>query len=225
MSKLHYLFRKTDRTKPSQATLVVMHGYGANEFDLLGIADYFKEPLTVLSFRAPLPLEWGGHAWYHLSQDEHGALIADDESRKQSEEQVLNALPDILKETESDANNIYLMGFSQGAAMCYSLLGRHDLSQHGLKVNGVIGMSGYIPHDVMLDIESRRFDGLEMFMSHGDEDILVPAKGLTVAKETFTRLGAKVEGKIYTGMGHSISDEVLADLTAWLTSRLSAKKI
>lgn len=221
MSTLHYLYRKTDRATPSQATLVVMHGYGANEFDLLGIADYFKEPLTVLSFRAPLPLEWGGHAWYHLTQDQHGALVADDTSRKESEEQVLKTLPDILKETESDANNIYLMGFSQGAAMCYSLLGRHDLSEHGLNVSGVIGMSGYIPQDVMLDIENRRFDGLDMFMSHGDEDILVPASGLTVARETFSRLGANVEGKIYPGMGHSISEEVLSDLTAWLSKQLS----
>lgn len=223
MSKLHYLYRRTDRSQPSKATLVVMHGYGANEFDLLGIADYFKEPLTVLSFRAPLTLEWGGNAWYDLSQKPDGSLLADDESRKRSEEKILAELPEILHETESDAQNIFLMGFSQGAAMCYSLLGRHDLAKHGIGVKGVIAMSGYIPHDVMEPMQTRRFDGLPVFMSHGDEDMLVPAQGLTVARELLTRLGAQVEGKIYTRMGHSISDEVLADLTAWLSRQLGAK--
>lgn len=220
MSKLHYLYRRTDREKPSRATLIVMHGFGANEFDLLGIADYFKEPLTVLSFRAPLPVQWGGHAWYHLSQNPDGTLLADDESRKQSEEKILAELPEILRETESDAENIYLMGFSQGAAMCYSLIGRHDLAKHGLGVKGVIAMSGYIPHDVMEPMATRRYAGLPIFMSHGDEDLLVPAEGLTIAKEHLTKLGAVVEGKIYQGMGHSISDAVLGDLTAWLTRQL-----
>jgi phospholipase/carboxylesterase len=221
MSKLHYLYRRTDREKPSKATLIVMHGYGANEFDLLGIADYFKEPLTVLSFRAPLPVQWGGHAWYQLSQNPDGTLLADDASRIESEEKILAELPGILEETESDAKNIYLMGFSQGAAMCYSLIGRHDLAKHGLGVKGVIAMSGYIPHDVMEPMATRRFDGLPVFMSHGDEDMLVPAEGLTIAKEHLEKLGAKVDGRIYTRMGHSISDEVLADLTAWLTRQLA----
>ena len=224
MQTLHYLYRRTDREKPSQATLIVMHGYGANEFDLLGIADYFKEPLTVLSFRAPITLDWGGYAWYHLSQDPATeALIADEESRKESEELLLAQLPDILKETESDAENIYLMGFSQGAAMCYSLLGRHDLKAKGLNIRGVMALSGYIPHDVMEDIKDKRFDGLPVFMSHGEIDQLIPPRALTVAKDTMESLGAKVTGQIYP-MGHSISDEALRDLTAWLTAQLSGEK-
>ena len=222
MSKpLHYLYRRTDREKPSRATLIVMHGYGANEFDLLGIADYFKEPLTVLSFRAPLPVQWGGHAWYNLSQNPDGTLLADDASRMESEEKILAELPGILEETGSDPDNLFLMGFSQGAAMSYSLLGRHDLKKHGLGVKGLIAMSGYIPHDVMPNIGSKRFDDLPIFMSHGDEDLLVPSKALPIAKEIFESQGARVDGKVYPGMGHSISDEVLADLTAWLTRQLS----
>ncbi len=223
MSKLHYLYRRTDRDTPSKATLIVMHGYGANEFDLLGIADYFKEPLTVLSFRAPLPVQWGGHSWYHLSQNPDGSLLADDESRKQSEEKVLAELPGILEETESDPSNLYFMGFSQGAAMCYSLIGRHDLAKHGLGVRGVIAMSGYIPKDVMEPMATRRFEGLPVFMSHGDEDLLIQSEALPIAKEHLTKLGAEVDGRIYTQMGHSISDEVLVDLTAWLTRQLGAK--
>lgn len=223
MSTLHYLYRRTDRNQPSQATLIVMHGYGANEFDLLGIADYFKEPLTVLSFRAPITLDWGGYAWYDLSQNPDGTLLADDASRKWSEELLLAQLPGILKETESDAENIYLMGFSQGAAMCYSLLGRHDLKAKGLNVRGVMALSGYIPHDVMDDIKDKRFDGLPVFMSHGEIDQLIPPRALTVAKETMESLGATVTGQIYP-MGHSISDETLQDLTAWLTAQLSVEK-
>jgi phospholipase/carboxylesterase len=198
-----------------------MHGYGANEFDLLGIADYFKEPLTVLSFRAPLPVQWGGHAWYNLSQNPDGTLLADDASRKESEEKILAELPGILEETGSDPDNLFLMGFSQGAAMSYSLLGRHDLKKHGLGVKGLIAMSGYIPHDVMPNIGSKRFDDLPIFMSHGDEDMLVPSKALPIAKDIFESQGARVDGRVYPGMGHSISDEVLADLTAWLTRQLS----
>lgn len=220
MSKLHYLYRRTDRANPPKATLIVMHGYGANEFDLLGIADYFKESLTVISFRAPIALDWGGHAWYHLTQSPTGELVADDESRKESEELLLRELPDILRDNEAISENIYLMGFSQGAAMCYSLIARHDLKAHGLNVKGLMCLSGYIPHDVLGDMQLKRFDGLPIFMSHGDMDELIPSRALTVAKDLLTAQGADVEGKIYP-MGHSISDEVLADLTAWLSSVLS----
>lgn len=220
MPKLHYLYRRTDRANPPQATLIVMHGYGANEFDLLGIADYFKESLTVISFRAPISLDWGGQAWYHLTQSPTGELIADDQSRKESEGQLLRELPEILRDNEAISENLYLMGFSQGAAMCYSLIGRHDLQSLDFNVKGLICLSGYIPHDVLGDIQQKRFDGLPVFMSHGSMDELIPDRALTVAKDLLTVQGADVEGKIYQ-MGHSISDEVLADLTAWLSGILS----
>jgi phospholipase/carboxylesterase len=221
MSKLHYLFRRTDQNTPPKATLIVMHGYGANEFDLLGIADYLQASLTVISFRAPIALDWGGHAWYHLSQSPMGELIADDESRNESEEQLLRELPEILKETGTDSSDIYLMGFSQGAAMCYSLIGRHDLKGKGLDVKGVIALSGYIPHDVIDDFKSKQFKELPVFMAHGEVDTVIPARALNVAREALTAAGAEVEGKIYPQMPHGISDEVLTDLTAWLAKRLS----
>ena len=49
--------------------VILLHGRGADENDLLGLAQYFDERLAVFSVRAPYPFEFGGYTYFQLSDD------------------------------------------------------------------------------------------------------------------------------------------------------------
>src|ERR1051325_8494878 len=103
----------------------MLHGYGADEYDLVSIASHLDPSLLTISIQAPIVLDWGGYAWYGLTQTPTG-LRGDDESKKASEEKLIASLPEIIKKENGDPQNVFLLGFSQGTAMSYSLLGRYN---------------------------------------------------------------------------------------------------
>lgn len=198
--------------------IIVMHGYGANEADLMPVATVVSNIHKVISLRAPIELEWGGYAWYHLEQTPHG-LRSDLESRLRSETLLMEALPLIIEQEKLDANRVVLVGFSQGAAMCYSLLSRHDLSTIGIRLEGVAAMSGYMPRDILEPLGAKNLNGLPVFISHGEFDELIPFIALDEAQSQLSRVGAKVTAEVYE-MGHGIDEDVLDDLKRWFATNV-----
>ena len=62
---------------PAQAgggsrTLVLLHGFGADEHDLLPLARELDPSLRIVSLAAPIALEQGGKAWYRLQEGPQG---------------------------------------------------------------------------------------------------------------------------------------------------------
>ncbi len=55
--------------------LIILHGYGADERDLMALAAYFDPRLRVISMRAPFDLPQGGHAWFPLEFTDEGVKI------------------------------------------------------------------------------------------------------------------------------------------------------
>src|SRR5207302_9286913 len=104
---------KTESPSPPPV-LIIMHGYGADEFDLLPIASHLDPSLLTISIQAPIELDWGGFSWYHLEQTTEG-LRGDHTTRIQSEELVIKSLPEIIANLNGNPKNIFLMGISQGA--------------------------------------------------------------------------------------------------------------
>jgi phospholipase/carboxylesterase len=200
--------------------LLILHGYGADEFDLLSLADYLDDQLLVISLRAPIVLDQGGHAWYHLTWTTTN-LKADDESRTQSETILTKELPNIIEQEGGDPNNVYLMGFSQGAAMCFALLGRHDLASHGITVKGLMALSGYIPQDVLPILREKRFDNLPVLITHGEFDDLIPAIAMDQSEAAMRHTGAKVTAKLYQ-MGHGLLPETIEDISRWYRKQITS---
>ncbi len=214
---MHYVTRTAPEPLSDTAqTLVILHGYGANEEDLMPVASYFPESLKIISLQAPIELEFGGYSWYHLEQSAQG-LRSDIPSRLESERLVKNALPDILKKENADLNNIFLMGFSQGAAMCYSLLADNDFESKGITIRGVIALSGYVPRDVIESLSTKQLDNLPVFISHGEFDEVVPPIALDEAEKILTKAGANVTANIYD-ITHGIDMDVIRDVQKWFAT-------
>lgn len=113
------------------AVLLVLHGYGTDEYDLLPIAEQIGGGFLIISLQAPVERPNGGHAWYDLIQTENG-IVPDDFSRHESEEMLVASLANIIDQEGGDVNRVMLMGFSQGAAVIYSLLTVYDLKNYGI---------------------------------------------------------------------------------------------
>jgi phospholipase/carboxylesterase len=220
---IHHIVRSGSETPAGEKppVLLVMHGYGADEHDLLPTATELDPRFLVLSLRAPIPLDWGGFAWYHLRQTP-GGILPDDLSRHETERLLVGSMKAIIEEAGGDLGRVVLLGFSQGAAMVYSLLTSHKLSDYGITVRGAIAMSGYIPRDILGEIAVRDFGPIPFFLSHGDFDDLIPPIAMEEAQRLLIARNTSVESHRYP-IGHGISPETLADLKRWVAEKRLAE--
>lgn len=206
---------KTENSSPPPV-LIIMHGYGADEFDLLPIASHLDPSLLTISIQAPIELDWGGYSWYHLEQTPEG-LRGDHATRIQSEKLLIKELPEVIGKEKGDPDKVYLMGFSQGAAMCFSLIGKYDFTEIGIQVRGVIILSGYVPDDVRESLLSKDLSHIPFFLSHGKYDELIDPRAMHNAQSILEHAQANFFAKEYE-TGHGLTEETVSDLRKWMQS-------
>jgi len=200
--------------------LVVLHGYGTNEYDLLPIAEKIGAGFLIVSLQGPIERPNGGYAWYDLIQTPSG-IHPDDLTRHESEELLVATLPGIVEREGGDPARVVLMGFSQGAALIYSLLAVYDLRNYGITPIASINMSGYLPRDILEALSEKRFDGFPFFISHGEQDELIPSQALTEAETLLIHQGADVTARMYD-CGHGVLPETVEEIISWM--KLKIKK-
>src|SRR5438445_12690098 len=88
--KLHSI-ELAPRAPGLSRTLVLLHGYGADEHDLLPIAHELDPRLRAVSLQAPLSLGGGMRAWFNLSQDARGGISFDPDQARRGVEAALVA--------------------------------------------------------------------------------------------------------------------------------------
>ncbi|MGH2457947.1 MAG: alpha/beta hydrolase [Chloroflexota bacterium] len=185
-------------------TLLLLHGRGADEADLLPLADDLDPRYFVVSARAPLPLG-PGFAWYDLAD------IGDPEPS--SFDLSLNALTRFVAGLPDaypiDRSQISILGFSQGAVMAGSLL----LTHPELAV-GTVMLSGYLPLDQKLPIDETKLANRRVFVGHGTADPLIPVAWARRVRDYFTRVGANLSYREYP-MTHAIGPDELDDVRTW----------
>lgn len=186
--------------------MVLLHGYGADEHDLLPIAHELDPRLRAVSLQAPLSLGGGMRAWFHLSQDARG-IAFDPEEARGAVQAALAAVEEIAQRSPRPI----VLGFSQGASMALGIaLMRPDLPAAVLSLSGVPPVLG--PHDIAAPDKLR---GFPVFAAHGSQDPLLPILLGRTVRDQLLRLGLSVDWHEYE-MGHMIVPEELADAREWL---------
>jgi phospholipase/carboxylesterase len=189
----------------------MLHGRGANEDDLLGLAEYLDDRFFIVSPRAPFPFEWGGgFTWYEVIE------VGSPEPKMftESYSKLSQFLDDVVKGYPIDPERIFLLGFSMGTMMAYSVL----LTKPEL-IAGVVANSGYVPEETDLKFQWNKLHGKSLFIAHGIDDPVISVQLGRRAKELFSKTQADVTYKEYS-MAHQISEESLSDFSHWLTERL-----
>ena len=193
-------------------TLVLLHGYGADEHDLLPLAHQLDPRLACVSLQAPLSLGGPQRAWFHLRQDARGFGFDPKEARAALREAIL-AIEEIARKSPDP----FLLGFSQGAAIALGVfLTRPELAAGVLALSGV--PPGLEPRELAPAATLR---GRPVFAAHGLHDPLLPVELGRATHDELVRLGLDVEWHEYP-MGHYVVPEELDDARSWLRKRLPA---
>ncbi|MEM9076407.1 MAG: alpha/beta fold hydrolase [Bacteroidota bacterium] len=212
---LTYLVRPAKNISSKSPAIFMFHGYGSNEEDLFSFAPELPEEFTVFSVRAPYALEPFGYAWYAINFDAEYGKWSDDQQAKESRDKILAFINEALETYDIDADNITLLGFSQGTILSYSVA-----LSYPNKIKNVIALSGYINEKILLDgYETQNMDHLNFYASHGQVDQVIPVEWAQKAPEILKRLGVR---HIYEEfpVGHGVSPQNFYSFKAWLEKRL-----
>lgn len=205
------------------ATVIVLHGLGADGNDFVPIAQELElaaaGPVRFVFPHAPvIPVTINNgyrmRAWYDiLGMD---LVNREDEAGLRLSMGAVEALLAREKERGIPAGRIVLAGFSQGCAMAL-LTGL----RHKERLAGIAGLSGYLPLAQSTIAERSDANALTpIFMGHGRQDNVVPLERGKTSREALRALGYEVDWHEYP-MAHSVCMEEIADLNHWLLKVLA----
>jgi phospholipase/carboxylesterase len=189
--------------------IILLHGYGANCHNLIGLSNYFPNHF-VIALDAPIDLG-GGRGWTHINYI-NGEKSYDLELFEISRQLVLSTIHSLVNMLEIDSEDITLLGFSQGAVMSFSL----GLSSPNI-FKRVIGLSGFIHQEFVNPILGNINDikRVKFFIGHGMGDQVVPIERGISSCLYLDSLGIDYTWREYSG-GHMISEEEIRDIIKWL---------
>jgi phospholipase/carboxylesterase len=190
--------------------VVLLHGRGADRFDLAGLAPHLAPQAVVVTPEAPYPgAQWGyggGWAWYrYLERD-----VPEPESFARSQQaldEFLAALPEALPVRTGP---MVLGGFSQGGTMSLACALRHPG-----RYPHVVCFSGFLADHPDVHATAETVAGTRFFWGHGTQDPAIPIALAVRGRARLEAAGAELEARDYP-MGHMISADELRHVRAWL---------
>jgi phospholipase/carboxylesterase len=208
---LEYVIREPKIKLDKNPLLLLLHGYGSNEEDLFSFASELPEEYYIVSARAPYNLMHGSYAWYAINFDADQNKFSDNDQAIISRDIVAGFIDELVSNYPIDANNVTLIGFSQGTILSYAVA-----LSFPEKVQRVVAMSGYINPEILeKNYLKNSFSNLQLFASHGIADQVIPVEWGRKAKPFLENLGINVTYKEYP-IGHGVSPQNFYDFKNWL---------
>lgn len=196
---------------PPHPLLVLLHGRGADEDDLLGIAEELDPRLAVVSIRAPR--RWMvGYAWY----DSVSSGEPDPSDLQRGLELIRATVGAEVERGVADPRRVFALGFSQGAVMVGALL-----LDGAVSLAGGVMLSGGLPQGFVIERRPDVLAAEAVFLGHGRYDEVIPPAASLAAADSLRQLGAEVSLRTYD-VAHQISLDELRDVDGWLKARLMA---
>jgi phospholipase/carboxylesterase len=198
-----------------EGLLVLHHGRGTEERDLLGLADALdpERRLRVVTPRAPLSLPGSpGYHWYLVPR----VGYPDPETFHAARAGLAELHDRLWEETGVGPERTVLGGFSMGSVMSYAM----GLGADRPAVAGILAFSGFVPvvdgwEPALADRTSTR-----AFVAHGRRDPIIEVGFAQRARDLLEAGGLAVEYR-ESEAGHQIDPSQLADATAWLVETLA----
>lgn len=183
------------KTTEAKKALIMVHGRGGSAEDILTLAHY----LNVKDYALIAP-QATGHTWYPYSflmppsQNEPWLSSAIAVLKEVTEDVIADGIP---------AENIYFLGFSQGA--CLTL---EYVTRNAARYGGVVAFTGGLIGDQLYpENYSGKFEGTPVFIGTSNPDPHVPVDRVRASEKVLKDMGASVTTNVYNNMGHTISQE------------------
>jgi len=208
-----YRLPKSNKTK-FPPMLLLLHGYGSNESDLFSFAEHLPNDYLIISARAPLILGFDSYAWYTINLNAQDGNYSDISEALKAKKMILNFIDELKSVFSFDTTSISLLGFSQGSILCYALAFSYP------KVfKNIVALSGYIKQELFDITDKKVLKNLDIFMSHGTQDQVIPILWAKKSEQFLTEL--KISHKFNTyPTGHNVTPQNFNDFNQWLKNKL-----
>ncbi len=192
------------------ALVVLIHGYGSNGADMIGLAGLIRPLLPDAAFVAPnapssMPHMASAYQWFSLQTLSPAEFL-------QGAQAAAPALDAFLDEELADAgltdDRLLLVGFSQG-----TMIALHVGLRRSQTPAGIIGFSGILvaPERLAAEVRSRP----PILLVHGTSDEVVPFRSLDAAAGALRSARLEVETHVSQGAGHTVDQGGLAAAAAF----------
>jgi phospholipase/carboxylesterase len=203
------IYRERPAAGDPAGLLVLHHGRGANELDLLGLADVLdaQQRLHVVTPRAPLTIA-GGYHWYVVPR----VGYPDPDTFHAAYDKLAAFHDELWQRTGIAPEKTVFGGFSMGSVMSYSL----GLAGERPTPAGILAFSGFIPtvDGWRPDLASR--PDLPVFITHGRRDPIMDVQFARQANALLDAAGLPVEYH-ESDAAHHIDPAHLPSAVQWLS--------
>lgn len=189
--------------------VILLHGWGADGNDLIGLAPPLAQVLPHAEFlapNAPFPCDAGqGLQWFSLGDMDPRRGMSDDamQARLGVVAPMVDAFIDAALEQHGLAPaKLALLGFSQG-----TMTALHVGLRRSAALAGILGYSGHLVAGPALLAEAPAKPPI--LLVHGEQDQVLPVAASRYAEELLRQHGFPVEAVYRPGLGHGIDEEGL----------------
>ena len=208
--------RRPPRSGPAQSLVVLLHGYGADGNDLIGLADAWAEQLPATAFVAPDAPEqiggggFGGRQWFALTLRDPREYLRGVRSAGPALDAFIDAE---MARCGLAPRQVALVGFSQGTMMALHVGMRRQTA-----LAGIVGYSGVIAGAETLPAEIAARP--PVLLVHGADDELIPVGAIHLTREALAGAGVGVEWHVCERLGHGIDEDGLRLAGSFLGEQL-----
>jgi phospholipase/carboxylesterase len=206
-------FRERPADGQASGLLVLHHGRGADEHDLLPLGDVLdpEHRLHVVTPRAPLTLDgWPGYHWYVVPR----VGYPDPDTFRAAHRALAELHDELWERTGIAPDRTVFGGFSMGSVMSYAL----GLTAERPVPAGILAFSGFIPvvEGWEPDLEGRK--GMPVFIAHGRRDPVMDVSFARSAHKLLEGAGFEVEYH-ESDAGHHIDPAHIPAAVEWVRAR------
>ncbi|WP_342599330.1 alpha/beta hydrolase [Psychrobacillus sp. FSL H8-0483] len=198
----HVFYKGQDSTRP---TLLLLHGTGGNEHDLVGLGKEIDGAANILSVCGNV-LENGMPRFFKRLAEG----VFDMEDLKFRTEELKNFIDEAAENYEFDRDNVVAIGYSNGANIAGNLLFEYE---HVLK--------GAILHHPMVPrrgVEIPALSGSPVFIGAGKNDFMCPAAESEELRDLLQNAGAEVE-LFWHAFGHQLTQDEVQAAKDWYKTK------
>jgi phospholipase/carboxylesterase len=208
------VFAERPASGDASGLLVLHHGRGADEHDLLGLADVLdpERRLHVVTPRGPLTVPgWPGNHWYVVPR----VGFPDPQTFTAAYELLSEFHDELWQRTGVSPARTVLGGFSMGSVMSYALA----LGAGRPLPGGILAFSGFVPTVEGWQPQLEQRAGTRAFIAHGRNDPVISVEFARRARELLTARGLDVDYQEFAG-GHEIDPAHIPAARRWLSRTL-----
>jgi phospholipase/carboxylesterase len=196
-----WIFRLRMPAGKPKRFLILLHGWMGDENSMGVLARNLATDIALLAPRGIFTVPEGGYSWREIRPGTWGQAALED--FRPTADALVAFVDEWAASAGKNLDQFDLMGFSQGAAMTYTLA-----LLYPQRIRQLAALSGFIPEGGQVLPVLPHLKGKQVFISHGRKDDMVPVEQSRKAVMQFEQAGALVT-YCESDTGHKISKDCL----------------